>query len=124
MKKTEHTTNRPVASGASVKMYVTGFILSIVLTLIPYFIVVNHALNGVVLLTVLVIIALGQLVVQLYYFLHMKEEAKPRMNLLFFLSFFSIILIIMFASIWIMQDLNYQMGMEQMQEVMQHGEGF
>lgn len=104
--------------------YVTGFILSILLTLIPYFLVMTHLLSGYPLVAVILIIAMGQLAVQLLFFLHMREESKPRLNLLVFLSFIGIICIVIVASLWIMQHLNYSMNLMQMNNIMQYGEGF
>lgn len=108
----------------NLKTYVTGFVLSIVLTLVPYFLVSNHILKGDLLVTVIIAFAFVQLIVQLVYFLHMREEAKPRLNLMIFISFLSIILIVVIASIWIMQHLNYNMNLMQMDKVMKSGEGF
>ena len=111
-------------SRKTLKSYITGFILSIVLTLIPYFLVTNHLLDATVLVVIIVIFALIQLVVQMLFFLHMRQESKPRLNLIIFISFFGIILVVVVASIWIMQHLNYNMNLMQLNSVMQNGEGF
>jgi cytochrome o ubiquinol oxidase operon protein cyoD len=108
----------------TLKAYVTGFILSLVLTLVPYFLVINHLLTGYTLVTVIIVIALVQLLVQLLFFLHMREESKPHMNLIIFISFVGIIVTVVVASIWIMQHLNYNMTLIQMDKVMKSGEGF
>lgn len=108
----------------TVKPYVVGFILSIILTLIPYILVMNHLLSGYVLVGTILLFAFIQLLVQMIFFLHMKQESKPRLNLLIFISFFSIILIVVVASIWIMQHLNYNMSLLRLNDVMQYGEGF
>jgi cytochrome o ubiquinol oxidase operon protein cyoD len=106
------------------KSYITGFILSIILTLIPYFVVTNKLLSGAVLVSVLILFAIAQLFVQLIFFLHMKEESKPHLNLVVFISFVGIIIIVVVASIWIMENLNYNMTLIQLDKVMQQGEGF
>ncbi len=108
----------------NLKSYVTGFVLSIVLTLIPYFLVTNHLLSEGLLVAVIVAFAFAQLVVQLLFFLHMRHEAKPRLNLLIFISFLGIILIVVIGSIWIMEHLNYNMNLIQMDRMMKQGEGF
>jgi len=108
----------------TLKSYVTGFIWSIVLTLIPYCLVMYHILSGYIIVTVLLICAMAQLFVQMYFFLHMKGEAKQQMNLVIFILFFGIILVVVIASIWIMQHLNYSMNLMQLSNVMQYGEGF
>ena len=108
----------------TLQSYVTGFILSILLTIVPYFLVTNHLLNPEILVGVILIFAFIQLIVQLLFFLHMRQESKPRLNLIIFISFFGIILIVVVASIWIMQHLNYSMNLLQLNTVMQQGEGF
>jgi cytochrome o ubiquinol oxidase subunit IV len=119
--------NKPTKESANqrtLKSYIMGFVWSIVLTLIPYFLIVYHILSGYVIVTVLLICAMAQLFVQMYFFLHMKGESKQRLNLVIFISFFGIILIVVVASIWIMQHLNYNMSLLQLSNVMQYGEGF
>src|SRR6266567_1195143 len=93
----------------SLKSYITGFILSFALTVTAYILVANHLLSGWMIVAVILTLALVQLVVQLFFFLHLGQEAKPRWNLIFFLSTVSIILIIVIGSLWIMKNLNYNM---------------
>ncbi|HSX09895.1 MAG TPA: cytochrome o ubiquinol oxidase subunit IV [Candidatus Saccharimonadales bacterium] len=106
------------------RSYVTGFISSLILTLIPYFLITKHLFTPDFQVTIIIIFAMLQLIVQLVFFLHMREESKPRLNLVIFLSFFGIILVVVVASIWIMQHLNYNMSLVQLNTVMQNGEGF
>ncbi|MGH7203436.1 MAG: cytochrome o ubiquinol oxidase subunit IV [Candidatus Levyibacteriota bacterium] len=124
MKSKAHITNTQTEHPGTLKSYVTGFILSIVLTIIPYFLVSNHLLSGALIVAIVIGFAFVQLAVQLLFFLHMREEAKPRLNLLIFISFASIILIVVVASIWIMQHLNYNMNLIQLNNEMKYGEGF
>ena len=91
------------------KSFVVGFILSIVLTLAAYFAVVNKVFSGTELVTFIIVLAFAQLAVQLLWFLHMGREPKPRWNLQVFLAAFSIILVVVVASIWIMQHLHYNL---------------
>ena len=117
-------TAKETTNQRTLKSYVMGFIWSIILTLIPYIFVVCHMFNGYTIVTILLICAMAQLFVQMYFFLHMKGESKQQMNLVIFISFFGIILIVVVASIWIMQHLNYSMNLMQLSNVMQYGEGF
>lgn len=109
---------------STLKAYVTGFALSILLTLIPYFLVSDHLIGEVFLVSSILFFAFLQLLVQLIFFLHMRQESKPRLNLIVFISFASIIVIVVVASIWIMQHLNYNMSLIRLNNVMQYGEGF
>lgn len=111
-------------SQPSFKAYIVGFILSLILTLIPYFIVIYHWVNANFLLPTILIFAMLQLVVQLLFFLHLGRETKPRWKLVIFISFISIIIIIVGGSLWIMQHLNYSMSMFQLNNLMNYGEGF
>jgi cytochrome o ubiquinol oxidase operon protein cyoD len=104
--------------------YITGFILSIILTLVPYILVMDHLLTPVILVGVILVFAFIQLAVQLLFFLHMRQESKPRLNLIIFILFFGTILVVVVASVWIMQHLNYNMSLIQLNNVMNEGEGF
>jgi len=103
-------TPRPVKSGTnSLSAYVIGFTLSLMLTLVAYFSVVNEALTGRALLLMVVGLAVAQLLVQLVFFLHLGRENKPRLNLLIF-SFAALVIgIVVIGSLWIMDNLNYHM---------------
>lgn len=86
----------------SLKAYVTGFALSIVLTIIPLLIVMNDWMEGTPATVVLLAAAVLQFVVQLVYFMHLREEKKPRYNLMALLLGLVIVLTIVAGSIWIM----------------------
>lgn len=82
--------------------YVTGFILSIVLTIIPLLVVMNHLLEGTAALFVLMGSAVMQFVVQLLFFMHLREEERPRYNLMVLILGLFIVFLIVAGSIWIM----------------------
>lgn len=88
--------------------YITGFVLSLVLTLVAYAIVVGGA-SGAWLVPALGVLALVQMVVQLVFFLHLGEEAKPRWKITSFLFMAGALTIIVAGSIWIMANMNYNM---------------
>ena len=87
--------------------YIIGFFLSIALTLLSYFVVVNQILSGEILTATILGLAIIQLFVQLIFFLHLLKG--PRWNIIFFISTVSIILIVVVGSLWIMENLNYHM---------------
>jgi cytochrome o ubiquinol oxidase operon protein cyoD len=89
--------------------YVIGFGLSLLCTLSAYVLTVRHALSSHVLAGLVVTFALAQFVVQLMYFLHLGREFKPRWKLVVFVSMLVAVVIIVFGSIWIMANLNYNM---------------
>ena len=96
---------------ATFKSYLTGFILSVALTLAAYFAVINYASHAAI---IILILALAQLVVQLIYFLHLGQGANGHWNLTALFSTISIILILVVGSLWIMNHLNYNMSPDQM----------
>jgi cytochrome o ubiquinol oxidase operon protein cyoD len=108
-KKHPIVTARHKTSHGSLKSYTVGFILSIILTLIPFYIVVNEMTSGWVLVFSLFGFATAQLLVQLQFFIHLGEESRPRWKLIMFLCMTLILLIVVLGSIWIMNSLNYNM---------------
>lgn len=100
--------------------YIIGFILSIVLTIVAYVLVVNQLLGGSIVVIVIMLLALIQLIVQLFFFLHLAEEKKPRWNLIFFINTFGLILLVIVASIWIMQHLNHNTMPKDINNMMQN----
>ena len=105
----------------TVKPYIIGFVLSLLLTFGAFFIVNQHVspqhmeFSHTFIIMTILILAIAQLLVQLFFFLHMGREQKPRWNMAVFLSFISLILMIVIASIWIMYHLNYNMSPMDMQ---------
>jgi cytochrome o ubiquinol oxidase operon protein cyoD len=89
-------------SHGSLKSYVTGFAMSLVLTIIPLLVVLNHWLEGTAALVVLFGAAVLQFVVQLIYFMHLREEGKPRYNLMTLILGIFVLMTIVGGSIWIM----------------------
>ena len=112
------------------KSYIIGFILSIVLTLAAYIPVWIHVsthhemVSHVTIMWIIIPLAFVQLIVQLLFFLHLGQEEKPRWKLAMLISFFSIVIIVVIASIWIMTHLNYNMSLVQFNNLMKYGEGF
>ncbi len=94
-------------SGATASSYTLGFVSSILLTALAYYIVVSEAFGSGVLIFWLAILALAQLIVQLWFFLHLGAESKPRWNFMVFLFMLMVLVIVVFGSIWIMNNLHY-----------------
>lgn len=93
--------------------YVKGFVLSIALTVSAYLLVVNHGASRAILIGIVSILAIIQFTVQVFYFLHLGQEAKPRFKLYVFLFMLAIVIIIVFGSIWIISNLNTRMTIPQ-----------
>ncbi|MCK9344875.1 MAG: cytochrome o ubiquinol oxidase subunit IV [Candidatus Pacebacteria bacterium] len=87
--------------------YVIGFALSIILTLIPYFMVVNHMAVSKTLMFGVLLFALVQFLVQVIFFLHLSKKSRPYWNLIVFAYTILVVAILVIGSIWIMDNLNY-----------------
>lgn len=112
-------------SEGSLKSYVSGFVLSIILTLGAYLMVIHHSFTADRIVGVIVGLALCQFLVQMLFFLHLGKETKPRWKLFVLLFMITVVLILVFGSIWIMNNLNYRMTPEQINTYMNNqGGGF
>lgn len=89
--------------------YIIGFLASLALTMFAYVLVAGRILTGDTLLLALGGLALVQMILQLFFFLHMADETRPRFRLVSFGFMTSIIIIVVAGSLWIMYHLNYNM---------------
>lgn len=105
----------------SLRDYVWGFVLSVILTAIPFWLVMSGAIPDKS-TTALVItgFAAVQIVVHMIFFLHMNARAEGGWNLLALLFTVVLVVIVLSGSLWVMYHLNHNMmpqgamqGMEQ-----------
>lgn len=95
----------------SLKAYLWGFVLALILTVIPFALVMGGYLPRTQALLAIAVAAVIQVLVHLRFFLHLDLTETPRENLLA-ISFAAILILIMMGgSFWIMFDLNQRMGM-------------
>jgi len=95
---------------ATFRGYMTGFILSIILTAIPFALVMGKVIESSS-TTAIVILGLGavQIVVHMIYFLHMDAKSEGGWNMLA-LIFTSVLVVITLAgSLWVMFHMNANM---------------
>ncbi|MCI0511322.1 cytochrome bo3 quinol oxidase subunit 4 [Chromohalobacter marismortui] len=93
----------------SVKSYVTGLILSIVLTIIPFGMVMSGGFSTMTVFVTISIMAILQVLVQLVMFMHLDFKTEEGWNVGSF-AFTALILgILVGGSIWIMQNLHANM---------------
>ncbi len=90
----------------SLSAYLTGFVGSIVLTIISFSVVVSEVFAANNTMYVIVALALAQAVVQLLFFMHLGQEDKPKWESLVFYFMLLVLLIISVGSLWIISDLN------------------
>ena len=98
------------AGTGSLRSYATGFILSIVLTAIPFALVMHGTLSRPATVFAIFGAAVVQLLVHLHYFLHMDASSRARWNVLALLFAVLIMFLIIGGTIWIMYKLSYQLA--------------
>jgi cytochrome o ubiquinol oxidase subunit IV len=86
----------------SFKSYTIGFILSIVLTIIPLYMVLNNTVTGGDLIFFILIFAVLQFIVQLFFLMHIRSGEAPRYNVMALILGLVIAFTIVASSIWIM----------------------
>jgi cytochrome o ubiquinol oxidase subunit IV len=97
------------ASRGSLKSYLTGFILALILTGIPFALVMSGALPPWASLAGIFSAGLVQILVHLHYFLHLDTSSAARWNLVALV--YTVLIMALFAGggIWIMYNLYYRM---------------
>jgi len=105
-----HSHSDGVAAHGSRKGYVTGFILSVVLTAIPFWLIMGKVIGrpgvaGAVLLG----LAAVQIVVHMVYFLHMNAKSEGGWTLLALIFTVVLVVIALSGSLWVMYHLNENM---------------
>ncbi|MCT8234073.1 cytochrome o ubiquinol oxidase subunit IV [Proteus mirabilis] len=100
------------ARHGSMKSYLIGFILSVILTVIPFWMVMEGTATTSTILWTVVGMAVVQIVVHLVCFLHMNTSSEERWNVIAFLFTLLIIGIVVIGSLWIMYNLNINMMMD------------
>ncbi|MDE1997850.1 MAG: cytochrome o ubiquinol oxidase subunit IV [Burkholderiales bacterium] len=95
---------------ATYKGYLIGFILSVVLTAIPFWLVMGKVLpTPRVTSFVILAFAAVQMVVHMVYFLHLNAKVEGGWSLLAMVFTVAIVAIMLSGSIWVMYHLNTNM---------------
>ena len=105
--QTPQTIKKSQHEHKTIESYIIGFILSLIFTLIPYNMVINHSVSGTSLLLTILGFAVLQMLVQVLFFLHLGRGPKPMYNVGFFVSTIGIILVVVGGSIVIINNLHY-----------------
>jgi len=104
---------------STLRGYLTGFVLAVILTAIPFWLVMgkvipNSSTTGFVLLA----LAAVQIVVHVVYFLHMNTKTEQGWSMLALLFTFMLLAIMLSGSIWVMYHLNHNMMPGMMNQIM------
>ncbi|AEI76373.1 cytochrome o ubiquinol oxidase protein CyoD [Cupriavidus necator N-1] len=94
---------------ASFKSYAIGFILAVILTVIPFKLVMDGSMDKGTILWIILGMAVVQMLVHLKYFLHLDTSSEQRSNVIALLFTALILVIVVAGSLWIMHNLNANM---------------
>jgi len=90
--------------------YLIGFLLSVVLTAVPFWLVMNQTIANTQLLGFLVLtFAAVQIVVHMVYFLHMNPKSEGGWSMLALIFTMVLVVITLAGSLWVMHHLNTNM---------------
>jgi cytochrome o ubiquinol oxidase subunit IV len=104
-----HDEHDDIGYHATAKGYLTGFVLSVILTAIPFWLVMAKVLPASATVPIILGLAGVQVLVHMVCFLHMNAKVEGGWSLLALL-FTAIVVVIMLAgSIWVMYHMNTNM---------------
>jgi len=97
-------------SHSTFKGYMTGFVLAVILTAIPFWIVMGKVFDkpGTTALVILAF-AVVQIVVHMVYFLHMDAKSEGGWNMLALIFTLVLVVITLAGSLWVMYHMNTNM---------------
>jgi cytochrome o ubiquinol oxidase operon protein cyoD len=105
-----HEDHAEQGAHVSLKGYLTGFVLSVVLTAIPFAVVMGKVFErpGAT-VAVLLGFAAVQIIVHMVYFLHMNAKSEGGWTLLALIFTLVLVVIALSGSLWVMYHLNENM---------------
>ncbi|HWU78245.1 MAG TPA: cytochrome o ubiquinol oxidase subunit IV [Rhodanobacter sp.] len=111
------------SSHGSLRGYLTGFVLAAILTVIPFWLVMDHVIASTQATIIIVLgLAAAQIVVHMIYFLHLDTRSENGWNMLAFIFTIVLVVIVLGASIWVMYNENANM-MPMSPQYQQHKQG-
>lgn len=102
------------AAHGSLRGYVVGMVLSLLLTLASFGAVMTDVVPRSLALAAIVVLCVAQLVVQLVWFLHIGAAREQRSNTGIFICTALLIAVIVGLSLWVMHNANDNMMPRQM----------
>ena len=92
------------------KSYMTGFVLSVILTAIPFWLVMGNVVeNKNWTIAIIVAFAVVQIFVHMIYFLHMNTTSDGGWTLMALIFTLIVVVIALAGSLWVMYHLNVNM---------------
>ncbi len=94
----------------SLRGYLTGFVLAAILTIIPFWLVMDNVIhNRPLLVFIILALAVVQIFVHIVYFLHLDTRSESGWNMMAFIFTAVLVIIVLGASIWVMYNENVNM---------------
>jgi cytochrome o ubiquinol oxidase operon protein cyoD len=94
----------------SLSTYLLGFVLSVALTAVPFWLVMSGALgNKQITALAITAFAIVQIVVHMIYFLHMSSKSENGWSMMALIFTVVMVVIAMSGSVWVMNHLNSNM---------------
>jgi cytochrome o ubiquinol oxidase subunit IV len=97
------------AAHGTLRSYLTGFVLSVVLTVIPFALVMAGGLPRSTVIPAIVGLAIAQILVHLRYFLHLDSSREQSWNVTSFVFTVLVVAILVGGSLWIMINIHHMM---------------
>jgi len=102
----------------SLKGYMTGFVLAAILTVIPFWLVMGHVIEGPRLTAIVILgFAAVQILVHMVYFLHLNAQSQGGWNMLAMIFTIVLVVITLSGSLWVMFHMNTNMMPASMHEM-------
>jgi cytochrome o ubiquinol oxidase operon protein cyoD len=97
------------AGHGSLGTYITGFILAIILTVIPFALVMYSGWSELTILLSIFGLALVQMLVHLHFFLHLDRSSEQSWNVAAIAFTALAAVVVVGGSLWVMIELHYYM---------------
>lgn len=94
---------------ASMKDYAIGFGASVVLTAIPFALIMTGALPAAITVPVILLLAVVQIIVHMVFFLHMSPRAEGGWSMVSLIFTIIVVFIMLAGSLWVMSHLHDNM---------------
>ena len=108
------------AAHGSLRGYLIGFFLSVILTAIPFWMVMTGAIDNKQATAIIIMaFAVVQIVVHMVFFLHMTPASEGGWSMLALIFTVILVVIVLSGSLWVMYHLNANMmpGLHEMWEM-------
>jgi len=97
-------------SHSTFKGYMTGFVLAVILTAIPFWLVMGKVIPSANTTSLIILgFAAVQIVVHMIYFLHMDAKSESGWNMLALIFTIVLVVITLAGSLWVMYHMNTNM---------------